>query len=201
MKSMLKEEARKSLSESNQIGYALNAMLFWMNIHEKWLWDTIRKILFQIVLIPIYSLLPKKYVRSLYRRYLDGQRQIRPIYEDEECGVLAINAIRSLWMVCIFYAVAIFLIFCKLILFPFLAHNLPLTISQIIVIIVFLSIVSAISIIFYKNGITDGNHLRYFEIFKKEDDEWRHKWKWITISFCLGSPISFILAALVCRYL
>ena len=201
MKSMLKEEARKSLSESNQIGYALNAMLFWMNIYEKWLWDTIRKILFQIVLIPIYSLLPKKYVRCLYRRYLDGQRQIRPIYEDEECGVVAIMAIKILWMVCIFYAIAIISIFNIHILFPFLAHNLPLNISLIIVVIVFLSIVSAVSIIFFKNGITDGNHLRYFETFKKEDDEWRHKWKWITISFCLGSPLSLILAALGCRYL
>ena len=39
--------------------------------------------------------------------------------------------------------------------------------------------------------------LRYFEIFKKENEQWHRKWIYITIFFCIGSIIVFFSGIII----
>lgn len=45
----------------------------------------------------------------------------------------------------------------------------------------------------YKAVFSKDKYLKYFKEFEKKDMYWHRKWKWITISFCIGAVIMTIL--------
>ena len=45
----------------------------------------------------------------------------------------------------------------------------------------------------YKAVFTKDKYLEYFKIFEQEDKQWHKKWKWITISFCVGSVVVMLM--------
>ena len=45
----------------------------------------------------------------------------------------------------------------------------------------------------YQAVFTKDCYLKYFREFEKKDRQWHRKWKWITISFCIGSMIMTLM--------
>lgn len=45
----------------------------------------------------------------------------------------------------------------------------------------------------YKAVFSNDIYLKYFKKFRKKDERWLQKWKWITIAFCIGGILTVAL--------
>ena len=158
-----------------------------------------RRWFFQAMCIPVKYLFPKRFLRKFYRRFVDGQSQVKPMYEDKKDGAIFLMAQKSLFMAWVFYACSICLLilgfFAPVYLTWTRSHHLGKTATLVIFILIFSLPLGLVLFLSYHYPYTNGQHVEYFYIFEKESAEWYRKWKWITISFC-GSSILFLVLAI-----
>ena len=172
---------------SCKIQYFFNAIHYYIYLEERFFNKTIKKFINRIGSFLFESLLPSKYSECIINRCRSNFTQTKKYIYDDYNGFCVSTAHH------VFGAFSAgYLSFFSFILIGYCDKYLS-TINQMIAIIIIALPIAIGYIPIYRMVFQNDIYIDYFKQFKKEDNNWKRKWKKISIVYCLGSVFMEIL--------
>ena len=172
---------------SNNFEYFLNAIHYCLWIGDMTFGDFMGRVV-NVLLSPIPKyLFTKEYKKKYYERRQREQKNIDKFFYDEEYGYHIGWAHH--WFGYFYSGYPAFLSF----ILVGIADKKLGSLNAFTFLLLFAIPVGLCYVPAYKAVFTKDKYLEYFKIFEQEDKQWHKKWKWITISFCIGSIIMTLM--------
>lgn len=140
-------------------------------------------------------LLPPKYWKKVYKRYIQNTNGMQDIFYAKEAS-LSISVAHHIFG----WFSAGYIGFFSFVFLGLGQRWLGALNKMQILVLIFIPI--AIGYIpIYKCVFKNDRYLKFFKQFEKKDAKWHKKWKWITIAYCIGgvatSVVGFFIMALL----
>lgn len=173
--------------------YSLNAIYYCIWLKNLWMQKTAEKFTKFLLLSLPKPFLPKRYYEKLKKHVTKNLEEGHDNFYDKRDGV-CIDVTK-------FDADSLFIVYSCCIALPVSLGAYIYIIDQMWIAI---PVILVITYIFEKPlskyVYRDDKYLKYFKEFENEDKAWRRKWKAITLLFCLGALLSFLLGLAAAKF-